>query len=146
MHQTSKVHDIFTNLRHITTKTTSSINITPESASIAIYRNYGSKFVQSIRQTTKSIWKHLQECWTLENHGQKQNVTNVVCCNIDIHSTRIKRLNSNESRTYRGVQHYVIKFVNDFRFQIDLVVCLIYCYTSYLACERIREISTVMYR
>ena len=30
-------------------------------------------------------------------------------------------------------------------FQIDLVVCLIDCNTSYLACERIREIYTVMY-
>jgi predicted transport protein len=29
-------------------------------------------------------------------HGQKQNVTNVVCCNIGIHYTRIKRLISNE--------------------------------------------------
>jgi hypothetical protein len=37
MHQTSKVHDIFTNLRHITTKTTSSIKATPEPAPIEIY-------------------------------------------------------------------------------------------------------------
>ena len=37
MHQTSKVHDIFTNLRHITTKTTRSIRVTPEPAPIAIY-------------------------------------------------------------------------------------------------------------
>jgi hypothetical protein len=45
MHQPSKVHDIFTNLRHITTKTTSSIKATPEPAPIPIYINYGSKFV-----------------------------------------------------------------------------------------------------
>jgi hypothetical protein len=45
MHQTSKVHDIFTNLRHITTKTTSSIKGTPEPAPIAMHRNYGSTFV-----------------------------------------------------------------------------------------------------
>jgi hypothetical protein len=37
MHQQSKVHDNFTNLRHITTKTTSSIKVTPEPAPIAIY-------------------------------------------------------------------------------------------------------------
>ena len=37
MHQTSKVHDIFTNLRHITTKTTSSIKVTPEPEPVAIY-------------------------------------------------------------------------------------------------------------
>jgi hypothetical protein len=37
MHQTSKVHDISTNLRYITTKTTSSIKVTPEPAPIAIY-------------------------------------------------------------------------------------------------------------
>jgi hypothetical protein len=37
MHQTSKVHDISTNLRHITTKTTSSIKVTPEPPPIAIY-------------------------------------------------------------------------------------------------------------
>ena len=37
MHHTSKVHDISTNLRHITTKTTSSIKVTPEPAPIAIY-------------------------------------------------------------------------------------------------------------
>ena len=37
MLQTSKVHDIFTNLRHITTRTTSSIKVTPEPAPIAIY-------------------------------------------------------------------------------------------------------------
>ena len=37
MLQTSKVNDIFTNLRHITTKTTISINATPEPAPIAIY-------------------------------------------------------------------------------------------------------------
>jgi len=37
MHQTSKVHDILTNLRHITTKTTSSIKATPEPAPITIY-------------------------------------------------------------------------------------------------------------
>ena len=37
MHQISKVHDIFTNLRHITTKTTSCIKDTPEPAPIAIY-------------------------------------------------------------------------------------------------------------
>jgi hypothetical protein len=37
MHQTSKVYDIFTNLRHITTKTTSSIKVTPTPAPIAIY-------------------------------------------------------------------------------------------------------------
>jgi hypothetical protein len=33
----SKVHDIFTNLRYITTRTTSSIKVTPEPAPIAIY-------------------------------------------------------------------------------------------------------------
>ena len=32
-----KKHDIFTNRRHITTKTTSSIKVTPEPAPIAIY-------------------------------------------------------------------------------------------------------------
>ena len=37
MHQTSKVHDISTNLRHITTKTTSSIKVTPDPAPIAMY-------------------------------------------------------------------------------------------------------------
>ena len=37
MHQPSKVHDIFTNFRHITTKTTSSIKATPEPAPIPIY-------------------------------------------------------------------------------------------------------------
>ena len=37
MLQTSKVHDIFTNLRHITTRITSSIKVTPEPAPIAIY-------------------------------------------------------------------------------------------------------------
>jgi hypothetical protein len=33
----SKVYDIFTNLGHITTRTTSSIKVTPEPAPIAIY-------------------------------------------------------------------------------------------------------------
>ena len=37
MHQQSKVHDIFTNLRHITTTTINSIKATPEPAPIAIY-------------------------------------------------------------------------------------------------------------
>ena len=37
MLQQSKVHDNFTNLRHITTKTTRSIKVKPEPAPIAIY-------------------------------------------------------------------------------------------------------------
>ena len=37
MHQTSKVNDILTNLRHIATKTTISNKATPEPAPIAIY-------------------------------------------------------------------------------------------------------------
>ena len=45
MHQTSKEHDIFTNFRHITTKTTSSIKATLDPAPIPTYINYGSKFV-----------------------------------------------------------------------------------------------------
>ena len=52
MHQTSKVNDIFTNLRHIITKTTSSIKVTPEPAPIAINRNYGSTLL----------------CWTIIPH------------------------------------------------------------------------------
>jgi hypothetical protein len=36
-HYTSNVYDIFTNLRHITTRTTSSIKVTPEPAPIAMY-------------------------------------------------------------------------------------------------------------
>ena len=35
--QIPKVNDIFTNLRHITTKTTSSIKATPEPAPILMY-------------------------------------------------------------------------------------------------------------
>jgi len=37
MQQTSKVNDIFTNLRHIATKTTISNKAMPEPAPIAIY-------------------------------------------------------------------------------------------------------------
>lgn len=37
MQQTSKVNDIPTNLRHTTTKTTSSSKATPETAPITIY-------------------------------------------------------------------------------------------------------------
>ena len=37
MHKKSKEHDNFTNLRHITTKTTSSIKVTPQPAPITIY-------------------------------------------------------------------------------------------------------------
>jgi hypothetical protein len=69
-------------LQHITTKTTSSIKVTPEPAPIAIYRNFGSTFVVLGYNSTY-----------FSNKFQKgKTVTNVVGCNIDIHSTRIKRL------------------------------------------------------
>jgi hypothetical protein len=139
MHQTSKVHDIFRNLRHITTKTTSSIKVTQEPAPIQIYINYGSTLVvlcynstyfsnkmQKVKHaTTRNKWS---VCWRDTVSAVRRHTNGYELCPsssrfilkliwVGVSSKTCKDKNIHEARAFNFTYRYIddVLFINNSR-------------------------------